>query len=148
MNARQTASKPPGELPDPTPVHGVVAALCLDGRYLMIRRAEGIAAGGAWCLPGGAVELGEDAAHAIVREVEEEVGLEVRAVEHLWRWSRDDGRLTLDFWQVEPLGTDLTAKPNPAEVAETRWMTTAQIRRTPDVLPNLIQFLDQCCPDC
>jgi mutator protein MutT len=123
-----------------SPVHGVVAVIRRGNEFLMIRRAEGLAAGGAWCFPGGAVEPGETSAEAIVRELGEEVGLEGRAVEQVWRWTRPDGRLVLDWWQVET--TSDRVIPDPAEVAEARWMTEAQIRATPGVLPGLLQFMD------
>jgi hypothetical protein len=75
-----------------------------------------------------------------VREVAEEVGLPGVAVEQVWQSTGQDGGLVLDWWRVEPL-TDLIV-PNPAEVAEFRWLTAREIRHTPGVLPGLIEFLD------
>ena len=109
----------------------------------MIRRAWQLTAGGAWCFPGGAIEPGESSGQAIEREVAEEIGLPGRAVEQVWEWTREDGGLVLDWWRFEPLGELVI--PNPAEVAEFRWMTEAEIRITPGVLPGLIQFLDHFC---
>lgn len=53
-----------------------VSAVILDrrGRLLLQQRSDG----GQWGLPGGAVEIGESVANAIVREVKEETGLTVR----------------------------------------------------------------------
>ncbi len=52
------------------------AAACIrDGdRVLLQQRADHVA----WGFPGGAIELGESAAEAAIREVLEETGLEVR----------------------------------------------------------------------
>ena len=125
------------------PVHGVVAVIRHDNRYLIIQRARGLAAGGAWCFPGGAVEPGETSAQ--VREVAEEVGLKVRPVGQVWQWTHKDGRLVLDWWQVEMLSTAIV--PDPAEVADVRWMTAAEIRSMPGALPGLFQFLDRFCPE-
>jgi 8-oxo-dGTP pyrophosphatase MutT (NUDIX family) len=44
------------------------------GRVLLVRRADT----GNWELPGGRVDLGESAVDAVVREVAEEAGLEVK----------------------------------------------------------------------
>ena len=41
-----------------------------------------------WELPGGTLEIGEDARVAVVREVREETGLEVEPVEHVGDWVR------------------------------------------------------------
>lgn len=122
------------------PVRGAVAVIRRGGRYLMIRRAEHLVAGGAWCFPGGHIEAGESSQEAIVREVAEEVGLPCRAIEHVWEWTREDGGLVLDWWRVEPTGELIV--PNQAEVSEFRWMTEAEIRSTPGVLPGLVQFLN------
>lgn len=46
------------------------------GEILLIRRSDG----GTWDLPGGAVEPGETPAAAVLREVREETGLDVRIV--------------------------------------------------------------------
>lgn len=49
------------------------------GRILLCRLASDFNVyPGAWTLPGGGVEFGEDPADAMVREVEEETGLTVR----------------------------------------------------------------------
>ena len=48
------------------------------GRLLVVRRANDPDAG-AWSVPGGRVEAGEDLAAAVVREVTEETGLTVVA---------------------------------------------------------------------
>ena len=129
----------PAELGDGV-VHGAVAALCRGERLLLIRRAEDIRSGGRWCLPGGAIEPGESSGQAVVREMAEELGLTVRAVEQVWRWTRPDGKLMLDWWLVESSSDRLEL--NPAEVAEARWLTPAEIRKIPDVLPGLLEFLD------
>jgi len=44
------------------------------GRVVLTRREDL----GIWCLPGGGVDAGESVAHAAIREVREETGLDVR----------------------------------------------------------------------
>jgi 8-oxo-dGTP diphosphatase len=46
-----------------------------DGHVLMVHRAPGAIAAGAWSLPGGFVDPGEDPEEALGRELEEEVGV-------------------------------------------------------------------------
>ncbi len=48
-----------------------------EGRLLLLQRSDG---DDLWGFPGGAVEPGESARHAVRREVREEIGLEIEAV--------------------------------------------------------------------
>jgi mutator protein MutT len=59
------------------PIIGVGAVILDGARVLLVRRAHEPLKG-EWSLPGGAVELGETLAEALVREVREETGLEIR----------------------------------------------------------------------
>src|SRR3954452_17334137 len=68
-----------GHRPDTAPVVPCVGAVVHDraGRLLLIRRGHDPHRG-RWSLPGGRIEPGESPEQAIVREVREETGLEVR----------------------------------------------------------------------
>jgi len=50
------------------------AAIIFQGEYVLLHRVEG---DDFWCLPGGRVEPGEQAAQTVIRELEEEVGARV-----------------------------------------------------------------------
>ncbi len=119
--------------------HGVIAVLARGRRWLMIRRAAGVPAAGAWCFPGGAIESGESPFEALVREVAEEVGLIVTPGERVWQWTRDDGLLHLQWWTAMIVGGVVT--PDPREVAEARWMLVDEIRHTPNILANNLDFI-------
>jgi 8-oxo-dGTP diphosphatase len=64
---------------NPTPTLMVVAAALVDaeGRVLLQQRAPGRAMAGLWEFPGGKVEEGETPEKALVRELAEELGIEV-----------------------------------------------------------------------
>ena len=49
-----------------------------DGRVLLSQRPEGKALAGLWEFPGGKVDPGETPEHALVRELEEELGIETK----------------------------------------------------------------------
>lgn len=55
----------------------VVAAIRKNGRYLLGKRPENGLLGGLWEFPGGKVEAGEDHTAALVREVREELGIDI-----------------------------------------------------------------------
>jgi len=59
----------------------LVAACALvdaDGRVLITERPEGKALAGLWEFPGGKVEIGETPEQTVVRELEEELGIETK----------------------------------------------------------------------
>ena len=62
--------------PPTAPVVGVGGVAILDGRVVLIRRGKPPLEG-RWSVPGGTVELGETLEQALVREMEEETGLQV-----------------------------------------------------------------------
>jgi 8-oxo-dGTP diphosphatase len=62
------------------PLVGVGAVVVSEGRVLLVRRGTEPLRG-EWSLPGGLVELGESLTAGVVREVQEETGLLVEALE-------------------------------------------------------------------
>ncbi|MBM3688663.1 MAG: (deoxy)nucleoside triphosphate pyrophosphohydrolase [Actinobacteria bacterium] len=58
----------------------VAAAIERDGRYLAARRTRPAWAAGRWEFPGGKVEPGETEQQALVREIREELGVEIEVV--------------------------------------------------------------------
>ncbi len=56
-----------------------VALVDVDGRVLIARRPEGKTLAGLWEFPGGKVEPGERPEQALVRELREELGIDVKA---------------------------------------------------------------------
>lgn len=62
------------------PTLRVAAAALIDanGRVLLARRPEGKTMAGLWEFPGGKIEAGEAPKAALVRELKEELGIDVR----------------------------------------------------------------------
>jgi 8-oxo-dGTP diphosphatase len=81
----------------------VDAFLVREGQILVLKRAGGVGSG-AWYVPGGVVDRGEDPADAVVREVLEETGLRIEAPELLrvWSWSAQNGRDAYHAAYVSP----------------------------------------------
>jgi 8-oxo-dGTP diphosphatase len=93
----------------------VVAGALFDGagRVLIAQRPAGKALAGRWEFPGGKLHPGESPYEALVRELREELGLEVSAAERLMRYPHEyaDRVVWLDMWTVqrwsgEPRGLD------------------------------------------
>jgi 8-oxo-dGTP diphosphatase len=117
----------------------VVVVVQQAGRFLMIRRAAGVLAGGAWCFVGGAIESGESQAEAVVREFAEELGGRVRPLQKIWEYTRPDRGLVLHWWAATLESRDLS--PNADEVAEVRWCTPGELESLPHVLESNLEFV-------
>jgi 8-oxo-dGTP diphosphatase len=73
-----------------------------DGRFLLTSRPEGKVYAGYWEFPGGKLEAGETVEAALRRELHEEIGIEIGAVER-WRVEIVDyehARVRLHFCKV------------------------------------------------
>ena len=70
---------PTTEADRPIVLVAAVALVDRDGRVLIARRPEGKAMAGLWEFPGGKVDAGETPEAALIRELEEELGIRVPA---------------------------------------------------------------------
>lgn len=79
MSCAEALEKPRPESPN-LPIVLVAAAALVDkdGRVLIAQRPEGKSMAGLWEFPGGKVHEGETPEFALMRELEEELGIETR----------------------------------------------------------------------
>ncbi len=101
-----------------------------------------VTAPGRLCLPGGGIEQGESESEALVREMVEELSIDVTPVRRCWRSVTSWGT-NLAWWLAE-LPPDTQPQANPAEVAEVHWMDRHQIRSAKDMLASLPAFINAC----
>lgn len=106
----------------------VVAGLILDeaGRLLACKRPEGKHLGGKWEFPGGKVEPDESAQEALVRELEEELGIRVETGAALTPvvWDYGRGPIRLHPFVCRILGGEL----HPHEHSEIRWCSRDELK--------------------
>jgi 8-oxo-dGTP diphosphatase len=111
----------------------VVAALIRDGgRVLLSRRRADQAMPLLWEFPGGKVEPGEHPEAALVREVREELGCELRVArihEVVFHAYPD-----FDLVMLVYAGEIAAGTPRPVEVAEIAWVEAARLPEL-DLLP-------------
>jgi 8-oxo-dGTP diphosphatase len=95
----------------------VAAAIMRNGRVLAARRALPPEVAGQWEFPGGKVEAGESESDALVREIREELGVEI-AVGDALAQSRIDDATVLRVFSAEWLTGDEEARYDHDEI---RW---------------------------
>ena len=114
-----------------------------EGRILICRRPEGAHLAGKWEFPGGKVEPGETHKEALLREIREELDIDVEVGSLRWktRHTYPDRIVHLRFYECRPMGGDL--KDN--GVAAHEWVLPADLGRF-DFLPAdapLIEMLNE-----
>lgn len=115
-----------------------------DGRFLWILRGPGASAPGYWTPPSGGIEEGETPQQTVIREMAEELGIDVEPVRSLWKCPTEDGRYDLDWW----LADIIAGEPRPAEseIAEVRWVTPEEIRQLTPTFADDVRFIDEVWP--
>ncbi len=123
-------SADPRKYPD-RPFTAVSAAIIRDGRVLIVQRAQPPMRG-VFTLPGGVVEIGETLHQALVREIEEEVGMKIEPVAlagHRDVIVRDgNGKVERHFIILPFAARWLSGEPKlNHELADARWVLPNEI---------------------
>jgi len=108
-------------------VHVVAAVITNGDEILIARRPDHLHQGGKWEFPGGKVEPDEPVSEALARELNEELGIIVRASAPLITIDHEypDKHVLLDVWRV----TDFTGDAKGMEGQEVRWVTQDALAR-------------------
>ncbi len=108
-----------------------VALVDVDGRVLIAQRPEGKAMSGLWEFPGGKVEQGETPEAALIRELQEELGIDT--------WQSCLAPLTFashsydDFHLLMPLFVcrKWQGMPRPKEHQALKWVKARELKDYP-----------------
>lgn len=103
-----------------------VAVLANDaGQVLVSRRPEGKALAGAWEFPGGKLVAGETPLTALVRELREELAIQVRLARFLLTYAHGagDAAVRLYVWRI----LVWSGQPRGAEGQPLRWQPVGQL---------------------
>lgn len=108
-------------------VHVAVGVIVnADGKILIAKRALHVHQGGLWEFPGGKVDAGETIEHALVRELREELAIEVLACQPLIqiRHHYPDKSVLLDVHKI----TQFTGNPIGNEGQPVQWVDANKLR--------------------
>lgn len=95
------------------------AAACivsLEGRLILLRRAQHDSAHGRWILPGGHVDRGEEVTRAARRETAEEVGLQVELERLVGVYSYPNNPVLLIVYAARAVGGELRPSREALEI--------------------------------
>jgi 8-oxo-dGTP diphosphatase len=95
------------------------------GQILIDRRKAGGTMGGLWEFPGGKIESGETVAECIVREIREELAIEITVGEHLM--SIDHTYPTFQLTLIVYHCQHISGIPQPIESEEICWVNVSDL---------------------
>ena len=132
---------PPSKDPSSPQRVGVISVIQRDSRFLTIRRGARVRKPGKICFPGGSLIPGETEEQTVVREMREELGVEVEPVARLDQAVSPWG--TQLFWWQCRLESKPTFVLHPEEIAEVLWLTLDELLAHPDLLESNHLFLER-----
>lgn len=104
------------------------AVVVREGRVLLSQRKTGTHLAGAWEFPGGKVEPDEDPRDAVVRELREELGVDVEVADILdVTFHRYPGKSVLLLFYEASLAPG-SPEPRALDVADVRWSAADDLR--------------------
>jgi len=113
----------------PKKSYNVAAALIFDKqkRILITRRPAGSHLEGYWEFPGGTIEKDETPQEALVREIKEEINLDIKAGELFWQdhFEYDVKSINISFYFCDRLNSGQQIVP--LEIAEFRWVKLEEL---------------------
>lgn len=127
------------------PIVGVGAIIIEDENVLIVRRGQPPKMG-AWSIPGGGVDLGEDLEEACMREVREETGLDVEILSE----GRVLNRITRDEWervQFHYVLIDFVCRPTggvlqaASDISEARWVPLSEVSSLSPMTSGTAEFI-------
>jgi 8-oxo-dGTP diphosphatase len=106
----------------------VAAVIESDGRFLLTRRQQGVHLEGHWEFPGGKVDRGESHAHALRRELIEELDTDAEVFDLVLQTTHayPERTVTLYFYRCDLVGT-----PRPMLGQEMKWIGRRELTSLP-----------------
>jgi 8-oxo-dGTP diphosphatase len=121
-------------------IHAVVGVIQKDNKLLVAERPTHKPYAGYWEFPGGKVEKFESPHAALIRELQEELGINVLQAEPWFQHTHvyPDKTVLLDIWLVK----DFTGDPIGKEKQQLRWITFPEFNQL-NLLEGNIPLLEK-----
>ena len=115
--------------PIPHKLIGVAVIWNEQGQILIDKRPQSGLLGGLWEFPGGKLEPNETLAECVVREIQEELGIDIEVLEHFMTLDHayTHFKVTLSVHHCR----HVSGEPQPIECDEVKWVTLDELDRYP-----------------
>lgn len=124
-------------------VHVAVGVVVADQQFFLTKRHKNAHQGGKWEFPGGKREAGETISQTLLRELKEEIGIEVLACQPLLKIPHDygDKQVLLDVFLV----AQYRGEPTPQEGQQSAWFSLAQLQQIdfPEANQQIVETLNR-----
>ena len=106
-------------------IHAVAGIIQKDNTLLIAERPAGKPYSGYWEFPGGKIEQNESGEQALIRELHEELGIEVNAAQFLFdhEYTYPDKIVNLQIWRI----TQFSGEPHSKENQQLSWVTMPEM---------------------
>ena len=102
----------------------IASVITKTSKYLVCKRPENKRHGGLWEFPGGKIRDGESNLEAAIRELSEELKVQVAGVgDHLFTAKDPNSPYSIEFIKV-----DIEGEPQPIEHSEILWCTRTDMK--------------------
>ena len=126
MGKNKKSTLQPSNTPSPLPIDVAAALIFRDGKLLITQRPSGSPLGGLWEFPGGKREPGETFERCLVREIREELDVEIsvnrrfESVTHAY----PEKTIHLEFFICRLV----SGEPQAIGCAGLKWVTAAELK--------------------
>ncbi len=119
----------------------MIGVLVVENKFLVIKRSSRVRSPGMACFPGGGIEEGETQEQALVREMREELSIDIQPVRKVWE-SRLRAGWRLHWWAMTMTNPEQEIQPDPYEVEDFEWLPAEKVRVMSTLLSSNSDFFD------
>lgn len=126
-----------------TPIWLVTALIHNESKQVLLLRRANNPFKGLWSIPGGKVNIGESAKDAISREMNEELGINLKTYKQLGEETYTSPGYAHVFIYTANTTAEDTITPNPTEVSEVAWVDKNSLSELEPFPPNHAEVLSK-----
>lgn len=106
-------------------INVVGAAIIKDNKFLAMQRSEQMTLSGLWEFPGGKIEANETDEETLIREIKEELNIDIHVLDYINEasYDYDFGTVVLKVYTAEIVSGQITLE----EHSDSKWLTAGEL---------------------